>query len=117
MQGAFVSWWSAPRDGMEKRALELGVEVNDWWGKRAAEGKCTPPEMFFSGTRGGSGMWMVKGDLDTLHQLERTAEVQHLLMKSSLLLEDFEYDLEFAGDGADEFMGRYATVATEVGLM
>ncbi len=117
MQGAFVSWWSGVREGMEKQALELGAEVNDWWGKRAAEGKCTAPELFFSGTRGGRGLWMVKGDLDVLHGLERTAEVQHLLMKSSVLLEDFEYDLEFTGDGADEFMGRFAGVAAEVGLM
>ncbi len=116
MQGALISTWTRPRDGMLKQALEFSAQVSDWWGQRAAEGKCTQPEMFFSLTRG-HGMWMVKGDLDVLHELERRVEVQHLLIKSALLLEGFSYDIEFTGAAADEYVGRVVTAATELGLV
>ena len=116
MQGAFVATLAGVRQGREKRALEVAAEVNEWWGRRAAEGKCTPPEMFFSPVKG-TAMWIVKGDLDVLHELERKAEAQHLLMKSALVFSDFAYDIEFTADAADEYIGRFATTAGELGLM
>ena len=68
MDAAMVVSWKLPFPGREKEALDYAREVNEYWGKLATEGKCSPPEIFFSET-GGHGLWIIKGDRDTLETL------------------------------------------------
>ncbi len=115
MRVAMVVRWKAPVPGRETKALEYGAEVNDYWGKLAAEGKCTPPETFF-GT-GGIGLWIVKGEREVLEGLAASEETLRLLAKGALLLEDFGWEYYLTGESADHSMGRYAAVGAEIGVM
>jgi hypothetical protein len=115
MHVAMIVHWRSPYPGREARALEYGAEVNDYWGKLAAEGKCTSPEMFFSTT--GLGTWMVKGDRETLEALAASDASQRLLAKGAFLLEDFGWEFHLTGDAADEYMTRYAAVGSELGII
>jgi hypothetical protein len=103
-----------PVHGREKLALDLGVEVNEYWGKLAAEGKCSEPEMFFYADR---GMWMVKGDLQTLRQLCDAEEVQRQFDKGQFFFADYDYELVRTGDAAVEHLLRCAGVGQELGFV
>jgi hypothetical protein len=115
MKAALITHFRHPIAGREKLALDYGAEVNDYWGKLAADGKCTFPEFFFS-TTGGWHLWMVKGDLETLEEIQRAPETQTLLHKGSLLLENFGSELHLTGETADEYMLRFAETAQGYGL-
>ena len=113
MQSAMAVTWSRPVPGREEKALAYGAEVMEFWGKRASEGKCSPPELFFS--EHGTGLWLVKGDRDTLLQVHDSDEARLLTMKGELLLEGFSLDFLYAGDAAVDYMTRYATALSAIG--
>jgi hypothetical protein len=112
MYSAMVVTWTHPTLGREAKSLEYGAEVTDFWGKKAAEGKCTVPELFFS--ERGTGMWFVKGYRDTLMQIHDTDEARLLTMKGELLLDGFNLDICYAGDDAVDYMTRYGKALTAI---
>ena len=114
MDSALVATWRTSVPGREKSALDYGLEVNEYWGKLAADGKCSEPEMFFFS---GHAMWMVKGAPDTLGQLYGADATQRLLTKGQLLLEEFASELVKTGNAANEFLLQYAGVGQELGLI
>jgi hypothetical protein len=114
MDSALIVTWRTPIPGREKAALDYAVEVNEYWGKLAADGKCSEPEMFFLSDY---GMWMVKGTTDTLWQLYGAEASQRLLRKGQLLLDHFTYELVKTGDAAAGFMLQFADLAKELSLL
>ena len=114
MRYAYVVTWNGAVHGREMKAIEYGAAVQEYWGRLAAEGKCTEPEMFFFPD--GHGMWMVKGDFQTLEQLWFEDEAQHLLAKGTWLLEDFGYEFVRTGDAADQYLAFFADVGKEMAL-
>jgi hypothetical protein len=112
MFAAMVVTWTHPMTGREAKALEYGAEVADFWGKRAAEGKCSEPELLFS--ERGTGLWMVKGDRDVLQKIHDTDEARLLTMKGELLLEGFSLDFCYAGDDAVDYMARYGSALAAI---
>lgn len=115
MDTAIVVTWKMPFPGREKLALDYGAEVNDYWGKFAAEGKCSQPEIFFFET--GHGLWMVKGDRDTLVALDAAEATQRLMVKGELLLQDFSAEIVKTGRAAEEHLLRYAGVGQELAVV
>jgi hypothetical protein len=115
MDTALVVTWHAPIAGREKKALDYGVEVNEYWGKLAADGKCTPPEMFFFPD--GTGMWMVKGERAALEALFWAPDAQRLNTKGQLLLTDYKWAFGVADHAADEFMLLYAAAAADLQIL
>lgn len=115
MKVALVVTWSGVVPGREKAALDYGAAVQEHWGRLAAEGRCSSPQMFF-GERG-SGMWIVSADHDTMHVLAESDTSRDLLTRGSFLLGDFGYEFFDTGDGADAFMQRYATVGASLGYI
>ncbi len=109
MQAAMIVTWKRPVPGREIKAVEYGADVMEYWGKLAAEGHCTSPEMFF--TERGTGMWMVKGDRDVITRLHDVPEAQDLLVRGELLLDDFSCDFFTAGDASDAFLARFVRIA------
>jgi hypothetical protein len=101
--------------GREQLALDYGREVNEYWTKLAAAGKCSPPELFFFSN--GHGLWMVKGDIDTLWSIHVEEATQRLLTKGQLLLEDFAFDFVTTGKDAEEYMLSVAAVGEELGVV
>jgi hypothetical protein len=88
------------------------VEVKEYWTTLAAEGKCSEPELFFFSN--GHGLWMVKGDVDTLWSIHVEEATQRLLTKSQLLLRDFAFD--FVTTGNDEYMLTVAAAGRDLGV-
>ena len=105
--------WTHPFQGREEKALAYGAEVMEFWDKRSSEGKCSPPQMFFS--ERGTGFWMVTGERDTLMQIHDSDEARMLTFKGELLMENFSLDFFYAGDAAAEYMMLYAKALTAVG--
>jgi hypothetical protein len=50
MKAAMVAKWTTPVPGQEKAAFAYGREVDDFFGKKAAEGLCTEPKWFWAPT-------------------------------------------------------------------
>lgn len=113
MKAALVGTWAHPVAGREKKALEFAVEVAEFWGARAAEGKCSPPEMLLS--ESGGAVWFVKGDRDTLLAIHDTEEGRLLTMKSDLLLENFKLDVMYVDESAAEVMAIYGKALAVMG--
>jgi hypothetical protein len=99
----------------ETLALDYGVEVKEYWTKLAAEGKCSPPELFFFSN--GHGLWMVKGDIDTLWSIHVEEATRRLVTKGQLLLKDFAFDFVTTGKDAEEYMLTVAAVAEDLGVL
>jgi hypothetical protein len=59
MKAAFVVKFTTSVPGREKAALAYAREVDDFWGKKAAEGLCTEPKWFWA--TAGESMWFVEG--------------------------------------------------------
>lgn len=110
MKAAIVSTWITAVPGREREAIDYGREVDEFWAKMAAEGKCSEPEWFWA-TRG-LNMWIVKGDITDLLALQTSPEAQRLATKGRLLLQNFEYDLSIYG--REEMLTPFEEVAKEL---
>lgn len=115
MDTALVITWKVPFPGREKHALDFAAEADQYWGKLAAEGKCTTPEWYFLPE--GWGMWMVKGERRVLGDLMAEEATSRLLMKGLLLLDGWQYRLADTAAGAERFMADYATVGGLLGVV
>ena len=94
--------------GREMKALEFAAESAEFWGKLAAEGKCTVPEQFISPATG-RGYWFVKGDREVLLQLQDTDEVKALSVKGKALLQGYTWEFVLSEEEVDTFFANYAT--------
>lgn len=109
MEAAMVVTWTEPIPGREIKAVEYGADVTEYWTRQSEAGKCSAPEMFFS--ERGNGLWMVKGDRDTLMAIHDTDESQNLITRGQLLLNGFCVDFVTAGEASNAFLARYASLA------
>lgn len=64
MKAAIVVKWTTPVPGREKAAVAYGREVDDFYGKKAADGLCTEPKWFWAPT--GESLWFVEGAYESL---------------------------------------------------
>ena len=112
MDSAFVVMWKVPFPGREQKALELGVQAEEFWGKQAAEGRCTAPEMFFFPN--GLRMWMVKGEREVLEKLVASDEARRLLVRGNLFMQGWEYSLVDTGTAGERFLAEWAEELTGI---
>ena len=115
MDTAFIVTFTRAIPGREKFALEYAVEVAEFWGKLAADGKVTVPELFFFPR--GKALWMVKGDAPVVRELAESEPSRRLLTKGMLLLEDFEYAFALAGSATDAQLALYGQIIGELALV
>jgi len=80
MKAAIVVKWTTPVPGREKAAVAYGREVDDFYGKKAAEGLCTEPKWFWAPA--GESLWFVEGEYEALLGILATPEVQKLMLPS-----------------------------------
>ena len=107
MKAAMVASWTHPFPGREEKALAYGAEVEQFWSAQAAEGRCTPPETFFSDA--GIGFWIVQGDRDELLRISDSEPARLLTMKGDLLVDSFRVEIYHAGEAAQEYLAQYGT--------
>jgi hypothetical protein len=112
MKAAIVMTWTHPFPGREEKALAYAKEVNEFWGKQAAEGHCTPPEMYFSDV--GIGLWIIQGDRDELLHIGDTEEARLLTLKGDLLLESFKVEIFYVGDSAVQYLEQFGKVLATI---
>jgi len=106
MTALFVTY-VRPHPGREQQALELGIEIAEFWGKLAADGKCTPPQQFLSAATG-KVYWIVKGQREELQQVMHSDEGMRLNAKCMLLLEGYTIEMVLADEEVDEMFMTYA---------
>jgi hypothetical protein len=116
MDAAIIVSWKLPFPGREKEALDYVREVQEYWGKLAAEHKCSQPETFFFETSG-RGLWIVTGDRETLETLVIAEGAERLMVKGELLLQDFSSEIVKAGKASEEHLLRYAGLGQELALV
>lgn len=112
-----VTSWTQPARGRESKALESFMDFLTFFGKLAADGKCTAPEPFFS-YDGSHGFAVVKGRSDVLQEILDSEEFERVVTKAQLTVEDLKTHLYATGD--DEIqrgMRIYAEVGNELGYM
>lgn len=112
MKAAIVVKWTIPVAGREKAAIAYGREVDDFWGKKAAEGLCTEPTWFWAPT--GENLWFVEGEYDALLGIFATPESQKFMVKGPILVQDFGYGLYLTG--REEMFGPYEEALKELTL-
>lgn len=112
MNGAMVVTWTGTRPGRERLALEYGRDVDDFFGKFAAEGKCTPPKWFFART--GPSVWLVEGEIEDLLMISASPEGQKLVTKGPLLNEGFT--VEFCNTERDMMFAHFEGLLDEMKL-
>jgi hypothetical protein len=95
-EAALVSTWGNAARGREAKALEVFMEFMQWWGKQAAEGKCSEPEAFFS-SDGSGGMSIVRGKTDVLMELASSEEATRLIAKAQFIVDDLKTTWYYAG--------------------
>ncbi len=89
MKAAIVVKWTTPVPGREKAAVAYGREVDDFYGKKAAEGLCTEPKWFWAPT--GESLWFVEGEYEALLGILATPEAQKLMLKGPILVQNWGY--------------------------
>jgi hypothetical protein len=94
---AVISTWTRPVAGRESKALEVFMELMQFWGKHAADGKVEQPEVFFN-YDGSEGIFVVKGRSDVLMEIEESDEGQKLLAKGHMIVEGLRSHFYFTGD-------------------
>ena len=111
MKAALVAKWTTAVPGREKTALAYGREVDDFYGKKAAEGLCTEPKWFWAST--GENLWFVEGEHEALLGILATPEAQNLRFKGRILLQNYGYAV--CQTGREEMFGPYEETLTDLG--
>lgn len=110
MKGAMVVTWTGVRPGRERMALDYGREVDDFFGKFAAEGKCATPKWFFART--GTNVWLVEGELEDLLLISAAPEGERLTTKGPLINEGFM--VEFCSTERDAMFASFEAALDEL---
>jgi hypothetical protein len=105
-----VVTWTGIRPGRERLALKYGRDVDAYWGKFAAEGKCSTPKWYLSQT--GPGVWVVEGEMEDLLGISATEQAQKLTTEGPLCCEHFA--MELCGTDRDEQFRMYEQVLDEL---
>ena len=113
---ALVSTWGRAVPGREAKAIEVFMEFMQWWGKQAAEGKCSEPEPFFA-TDGSGGMSVVRGKADMLLELASSDEALRLISKGQLIVQDLETTWYYAGDEVTGLTSMFLESGHELGYV
>lgn len=110
MKGAMVVTWTGVRPGRERMSLAYGREVDDFFSKFEAEGKCTSPKWFFART--GPSVWIVEGEVMDLLMISATPEGEKLSAKGPLINEGFT--VEFCSTERDTMFANFEGILDEL---
>ena len=115
-KAALVFKYGVPVPGREAKALENFADAQTFFGKKAADGICSEPEIFH--TMYGGGMMIVKGEsMDVLFEMMKLDEARIILQKASFTSTEFSWEPYNTGEMLMEAMTLYATVGTDLGFL
>ena len=87
--------------------------MDDFWGKKAAEGLCTEPKWFWAPA--GESMWFVEGEYEALLGTFAIPEAQKFLVMGPILVEGFGWSL--CQVGREEMFGPYEETLKELKII
>jgi len=108
---AIVTTWGAGIPGREAKGLEVFMDAVTFWGKQAADGRCSQPETLFA-EDGSSGMLIVRGKSDALREITESEEGEKLIAKAQMIVQDLKSHWYYTGD---EEMQRGTRIFSEAG--
>jgi hypothetical protein len=114
---AIVISWGGGVAGREGKGLEVFMDALTFWGKKAADGMCEPPEPYLA-EDGSGGMLIIKGKSDALREITESEDGLLLQAKAQLIVQDLKSHWYFAGD--EEIQAEtalYARAGNELGYM
>ncbi len=115
-KAALVFKYGVPVPGREAKALENFADAQVFFGKKAADGICSEPEIFH--TMYGGGMMIVRGEgLEILYEMMMLEEARMITMRATFTSTDFSWEPYTTGEQLIEGMTMYATVGTELGYL
>ncbi len=115
MDSAVIVTWSEPIPGREQQALDSAAKSSRYWNARAAEGRCSAPEMFVDAN--GDGIWIVKGEREALMALFLGPESQRLATGGALLPQDDTCEFARTGAAADAHMPKDGEAVHQLALV
>ena len=113
MKAAFVVKFTTSVPGREQAAIDYARDVDDFYGKKAAEGLCTEPKWFWASA--GENMWFVEGETEALLGILAMPEAQKFLVMGPILVEGFEWGLYQVG--REEMFGPYEETLKELKII
>jgi hypothetical protein len=116
MDTALVFTWTRPVVGREAKVVEMWPESRDFFGKLAADGKCSELEMFLSPSAP-SNFALVRGPLVSILEIVDSDAFRSLASKFLFLLEDWHYYTYVTGEQTEPFIEQFATVGSELGYI
>jgi hypothetical protein len=116
MDTALVFTWTGPVVGREAKVVDLWPESMEFFGKLAADGKCSDLEVFFSPSAP-FNFAMVRGPLMSILEIIDSDAFRTLTNKCFYLLEDWHYYTYTTGESTQPFIDRFVTVGSELGYI
>ena len=114
---AIVISWGGGVAGREGKGIEVFMDALTFWGKKAADGMCEPPEAFLA-QDGSGGMLIIKGKSDSLREISESDDGLLLQDKAQLIVQDLKSHWYFTGDETVQAeTARYAQAGNELGYM
>ena len=116
MDTALVFTWTGSVVGREAKVVDLWSESRDFFGKLAADGKCSELEVFFSPSAP-FNFAMVRGPLTSILEIVDSEAFRGLANKCLFLLEDWHYYTFVIEEETQSFVDLYATVGSDLGYI
>jgi hypothetical protein len=114
---AFVTTWGNGIPGREGKGLEVFMDALTFWGKQAADGKCSNPEAFLA-EDGSGGILIVRGKSDALREITESDEGLKLTAKAQFIVQDLKSHWYYTGDEEIQRGTQiYAQAGNELGYM
>jgi ketosteroid isomerase-like protein len=112
MKAAVIAHWTGSVPGREREALQLKRDIDEFYGKLLDEGRIDDVSWFL-GTDG-PNYWIMRGDDETLREIEMMPENLLLTSRAGFLNTDFGYGVFATGDAADAIFGLFEQTAKEL---
>jgi hypothetical protein len=114
---ALVTTWGGGIAGREAKGLEVFMDALTFWGKQAADGRCSQPEVMFA-EDGSNGMLIVRGRSDALREIVESEEGEKLITKAQMIVQDLRSHWYYTGDEETQRATRIlAEAGNELGYM
>ncbi len=113
--GVFIGWGPALA-GRERKAVELFLEAMRYFVGLVAQGRVISVEPVFLDPHGGDleGFIFIRGEQEELSGLRTDPEVQRLMVKAGLVLQNLRIVGAVTGNGLNRYMRSYIQSARQV---
>lgn len=114
MKAAVIAHWTGVVPGRERESRQLRREADEFYGKLLAEGKIDDVSWYLGSD--GPNYWIMRGDEETLREIEMMPEALLISSKAGFINADFGYSVYATGDAAEAMFDMFERTAKEMQL-